>query len=349
MHSSTDDDTLLNHRVWASRIKEQHFHLQKCIANRREGDHTEDNHCHEPSAGDFTDDVHQWKCAVSSSEEQGRLTAYAESMHHLATMYWANADHGTQRGGNPKRGREECGEGGGDTHNKYYTDRVAYCLSCLSAYFLGTWRRPGADTLVYETLPLIFSRAIKPLRRDYFHRLHRVATPAEVEGLVDEVRTGVGEGWRTALEYRRVAAGADPGAVPPPLAVLDVGSCYGPFAGRVVEGRPGVPVPLDVTSIDIQPYGDHTGADRPVWKGDWVGMTFFTDEGGRESDGQSPALRRIKLSGSPSEASTTVEGIRVASFDAVFFASYFRISQPLVCAIYAACMRTWRSRRGVCW
>lgn len=113
-------------------------------------------------------------------------------------------------------------------------------------------------------------------------------------------RRGERTAWAAALRYifapstpqSVVAAAASSAPVssslPPPLYVLDVGSCYGPFHGKCFPRSPPLPsVPLCVTSIDLAPYQESTwtplsGAHSPpsprVWQGDWLQMTFFSSD-----------------------------------------------------------------------
>ncbi|CBZ27260.1 conserved hypothetical protein [Leishmania mexicana MHOM/GT/2001/U1103] len=100
-------------------------------------------------------------------------------------------------------------------------------------------------------------------------------------------RRGEHTAWATALDYTRDAPHPTPTSAPAPLWTLDVGSCYGPFFGRVLgRAAPLAPVPLHVTSMDLAPYqgaagwdSGSNGAPSPcVWRGDWLQMGFFAEE-----------------------------------------------------------------------
>ncbi|CBZ34320.1 hypothetical protein, conserved [Leishmania donovani] len=120
-----------------------------------------------------------------------------------------------------------------------------------------------------------------------------------VRGLIDEDvdaraiveestwRRGEHTAWATALHYTRGAPHATPTSAPAPLWTLDVGSCYGPFFGRILSRTaPLAPVPLHVTSMDLAPYqgaagcnNGSNGAPSPcVWQADWLQMGFFAEE-----------------------------------------------------------------------
>ncbi|KPA83900.1 HUS1 protein putative (HUS1) [Leptomonas pyrrhocoris] len=111
-------------------------------------------------------------------------------------------------------------------------------------------------------------------------------------------RRGAGTAWAAALRYTFPTTSHATGkqahhsdaapSLPPPLYVLDVGACYGPFYGQCLP-RPSLlpPVPLRVTSIDLAPYleEEHSALDNlrdppspRVWQGDWLDMKFFSPE-----------------------------------------------------------------------
>lgn len=96
-------------------------------------------------------------------------------------------------------------------------------------------------------------------------------------------RRGAHTAWAAALRYTRT--GGELATATPPLWVLDIGSCYGPFKGKSLVRPPPLPaVPLCVTAIDLAPYTagepvawEGTPAPR-VWQGDWLHMDFFSPE-----------------------------------------------------------------------
>ncbi|CAM36625.1 conserved hypothetical protein [Leishmania braziliensis MHOM/BR/75/M2904] len=100
-------------------------------------------------------------------------------------------------------------------------------------------------------------------------------------------RRGENTAWATALRYTRDALHLTPTSPPAPLWALDVGSCYGPFFGKILSRAvPLAPVPLHVTSLDLAPYqasaACNSGADGVpaprVWRVDWLDIDFFGDE-----------------------------------------------------------------------
>jgi 25S rRNA (adenine2142-N1)-methyltransferase len=204
-------------------------------------------------------------------------------------------------------------------------------------------------------------------------------------------RRGCGTGWETALRYTLLAAtlttttttrarddhvAAIPSpTLPPPLYVLDVGSCYGPFHGKCLHRPPPLlPVPLRVTSIDLAPYvGDARDAapqDSPcprVWQGDWLHMQFFSSEEGVSSSEQKDVRcaeeGRVRyLASSNADGLLSVAALSLESFDAVYFClllSYIPTPRLRFLACLHACLalkeggllvivstRTQGSRRG---
>ncbi|GET88773.1 hypothetical protein, conserved [Leishmania tarentolae] len=192
-----------------------------------------------------------------------------------------------------------------------------------------------------------------------------------VRGLIDEDvnaraiveestwRRGENTAWATALYSIRDALHPTRTSAPTPLWTLDVGSCYGPFFGRVLSrAAPLPPVPLHVTSMDLAPYQGAAGCDNGsngassprVWRADWLQMEFFADaaacegsaavafgtaeEGRIRYQRQNPANSlndgggESKLCpcdshdgcvGSTAQSSLAATAVRLESYDAVYF------------------------------
>ncbi|KAK7198127.1 putative methyltransferase BTM2 [Novymonas esmeraldas] len=151
-----------------------------------------------------------------------------------------------------------------------------------------------------------------------------LADDADARAVVAESvwRRGRGTAWAAALRYTHPAS-CVVAAEPPPLWVLDVGSCYGPFAGQSLSrAPPHAAVPLRVTSMDLAPYqaeGD-CGADADavpaprVWCADWLRIDFFEGaEAGTAEEG------RIRFERRGAEGHVAATAVRLESYDAVFF------------------------------
>ncbi|RNF22346.1 methyltransferase [Trypanosoma conorhini] len=89
---------------------------------------------------------------------------------------------------------------------------------------------------------------------------------------------------RDLVRRRRSTTGGDTPLQPAlPLQVLDVGSCYGPFKGKVVTNGV-LQVPLAVTAVDLCPF-----EDSDVLQGDWLAVRFY-DVGERRKEEASEAV-----------------------------------------------------------
>lgn len=357
------------------------------------------------------DELRRWQAMLSTPEEHNRLQAYAVAMHHLATQYWEGpptsfgrqqpegpvgeeSDAAPTQGGTARKRSRSPVLGDGDScphrfpevpaealQRRRYNDRVQYSLDCLQTYYLGEARRPLPPSTsrlnrvsqdgLYVTLPLIFSTAVKPLRREFFAAHARQADPLEIEAILnlrpppdggpslpcfpvsEAARQGPDTAWATALLYDRLQRQPSKESVRagvPPLCVLDVGSCYGPFFGKAVPHAALGAVPVMVDAVDLQPYRDPTPRDMLsdsegayVWKGDWISVNFFEAAQLPEAVGEENAslravaggrliVRDVKLTSSDhvqgealgtspgrQPSAPTLIAVQLASYDAVFF------------------------------
>lgn len=273
----TDDAAPAQHQKWASLIKSHHYSLQQAMQSQAVAVADEDtassttgataasSHHAVTSNTSYTMDLMQWQHALQGAEAEGRLAAYAEAMHHLATRYW---DSGTsaaplnetsspesrepveravlkqprlettyQDVGStvkvevaavsefPPAGAEDSAIYAPPLTQRRYNDRLQYCLDSVVSYFYGTNVHVTVDDRdsmnglteeknketppqlhrqtvslpppplqasqtafffgsgVYEQLPVVVARAVKPLRRLFFEHHSRMATAAEVSEL----------------------------------------------------------------------------------------------------------------------------------------------------------------------
>ncbi|CBH13316.1 hypothetical protein, conserved [Trypanosoma brucei gambiense DAL972] len=184
--------------------------------------------------------------------------------------------------------------------NRSTCSEVADVLSCSAV----------AGAVYYEKLPLLASSSVKRWRRTYYDTHGRQAYPYEIDAeayrvLLASERT-VGDGNTAApvcplSSSGLVTTGTAGGTAAnymtmsrteacrrinldcphprllgqqrvPPLLVLDIGSCYGPFGGRSVTNGV-LQVPLAVTALDLSPY-EGSG----VIKADWLAIRFHDSD-----------------------------------------------------------------------
>lgn len=316
------DSAEMSNLQWATSIKSHHYHIQTAFRKLAEASQklTPDTDAQEQGSERRADDLDVWGSVITSPEESERLTQYATAMHHLATLYWEQEDKeeadSISGPASAKRRKTEGiedreGKKSGDnipmrpegTKNRH-NSRIQSCLDCLTEYFMGllhhnTGNPERDDPLVYARLPFIFSKPLKEMRREFYKREGRMATPVEVESMIEKVRDDAvtrgavsGRGcWQTAVQYYHtfktsrhvslLSAGAEAlTAGVPKLNVLDVGSCYGPFfhcrLNPCCDAKCSLSVPLAVTAIDLEPYVDPNSSNdsKRVLKGDWLTLPF---------------------------------------------------------------------------
>ncbi|CCW65333.1 unnamed protein product [Phytomonas sp. EM1] len=179
-----------------------------------------------------------------------------------------------------------------------YDDRIQCSLDCVEAFYLGRASTGGVGRgpqLLFDELPLLFSRALKPWRRDFFCKNARMATKTEIEDRIlqlscetDNVRPTTGEptyakhsftprtAWDQSMRYvrlmqrardvgnaKRASEADDSVSSVPALHAIDVGSCYGPFFGKSFSHHVLGSVSLHVFALDLCPYA-HPSLDRPL-------------------------------------------------------------------------------------
>lgn len=145
--------------------------------------------------------------------------------------------------------------------------------------------------------------------------------PHQRWGTAAEWVRGYVRALHTAAHHREVPCSSPP----PSLAVLDVGSCYGPFHGLSLPNEVLGPVKLRVTSIDLEPY-----SPSPVIAADWLTTKFTLPS----SSGSGEALLTgkecarvvddgravvIETEGAAEGSPRRLQSIAVGSYDAVFF------------------------------
>ncbi|KAG5478938.1 hypothetical protein CUR178_05519 [Leishmania enriettii] len=118
------EDVSAEHLVWASLIKEQHRHLQAVVQS---GVGSSGSAVAATSASSLTasaptqlyqEELEVWRRTLTGEGAAQRLSAYAEAMHRLATLYWnplsaprKGCDTGVNDGGNDRS--EPATHGGG--------------------------------------------------------------------------------------------------------------------------------------------------------------------------------------------------------------------------------------------
>lgn len=134
---------------------------------------------------------------------------------------------------------------------------------------------PAPYLPLYDVYPLIVSRALKPLRRQFYSDHGRMATAAELDGmLADMAAEGGGEGtcWGKAMTYARLVMDnarekrgdqQQQQQPPPPFFALDVGSCHGPFFNRPLWVPVLGDVEVRVTAMDLCPYEPAPEGEAP--------------------------------------------------------------------------------------
>ncbi|CAG9574328.1 conserved hypothetical protein [Leishmania major strain Friedlin] len=93
--TSQSEAVSTEHLVWASLIKEQHRYLQAAVQSGVSGSGTAVTamgalSCLTASAPppSYREELKAWRCTLTGEAAAQRLSAYAEAMHHLATLYW---------------------------------------------------------------------------------------------------------------------------------------------------------------------------------------------------------------------------------------------------------------------
>ncbi|CCW68317.1 unnamed protein product [Phytomonas sp. Hart1] len=97
-----------------------------------------------------------------------------------------------------------------------YDDRIQSSLECVAAFYLGRpsiLAKGGASECLFYDLPLVFLRALKPWRREFFRSNARTATRAEIEDRILDLSNSAEQtggavtsqtAWGQAMRYVRV-------------------------------------------------------------------------------------------------------------------------------------------------
>ncbi|KAG5478520.1 hypothetical protein LSCM4_04753 [Leishmania orientalis] len=131
------EDVSAVHLVWASLIKEQHRHLQAIVQS---GVGSSGSAVAATSASSLTasapaqsyrEELEVWRRSLTGEEAAQRLSAYAEAMHRLATLYWnplsapwRGSDIGADDGGND---RSESATHEGSARSATASESTALC------------------------------------------------------------------------------------------------------------------------------------------------------------------------------------------------------------------------------
>ena len=249
-----------------------------------------------------------------------------------------------------------------------YDDRIAYVIHKLQDYFFGSFLdergnkadepSPKITSSSSRAVPGIINGLVKDRRRSYFLE-HKMQMPLEDVSclpamVLREQLQKERAGFSSISTVGRIVLCRER---PPSdhatlqqcenersgvLRVLDVGSCYAPFQGKCVRGGGGglwkdhcqdggddIEVPLDVTSIDLQP-----AANSPVLKCDWLQVPILL--------GPSPATKSgVAAFPTGSNLVTFAHG----HFDAIIF-SLLLSYMPTAPMRYLACIQAHRALKA---
>ncbi|KAG5504431.1 hypothetical protein JKF63_04883 [Porcisia hertigi] len=186
--TSTSQSEVLStrHLAWASLIKKHHRHLQAAVQCSVRDSGTavtamNDSLCCSTASAppSYREELKAWRSSLTGEAAAERLSAYAEAMHSLATLYWepsvmplkksgpvvdSNDTHRTpategekrQRCSDTSRSLQEFSSRLAErviaaTENglmpvdnpRHYCDRLNYCLQSMASYYLGEAETEG--------------------------------------------------------------------------------------------------------------------------------------------------------------------------------------------------------------